>query len=170
VEESHGLFVPRCLDALGEAAAGLHAHQDAARLLAAADRARAEIGIVRVPPEHEHWAAIDRRLREALSDADYQAATAEGAALSAADAAAWARRARGPRRRPPGGWDALTPTEVKVAELVAEGLTNRRIAERMFIAPATVKTHLAHIFGKLDVSNRAELTAYVMRREPRVWN
>ena len=42
------------------------------RLFAAADRARAEIGVVRIPPEEQHWAAIDRRLREALGDDAYQ--------------------------------------------------------------------------------------------------
>ena len=87
-----------------------------------------------------------RRLREALGDDAYEAARAEGAELSTEDALEWARRARGPRRRPAGGWESLTPTEAKVVELVAEGLTNPQIGERMFISTATVKTHLAHIF------------------------
>jgi DNA-binding CsgD family transcriptional regulator len=81
------------------------------------------------------------------------------------DALEWARRARGPRRRPPGGWDSLTPTELKVAELVAEGLTNPQVAERMFVSPGTVKTHIAHIFRKLDVHSRAELTAEAVRQQ-----
>ena len=76
----------------------------------------------------------------------------------------WARRARGPRRRPPGGWDSLTPTEARVAELVADGLTNPQIGERMFISRATVKTHLAHIFRKLDLHSRAELIAQAVER------
>ena len=97
------------------------------RLFAAAERARAEIGAVRVPAEAEHWAAIEGRLREVLGDEAYDAARAQGAELSTEDALEWARRARGPRRRPPGGWDSLTPTEVRVVELVAEGLTNPQI-------------------------------------------
>ena len=80
------------------------------------------------------------------------------------DALEWARRARGARQRPAGGWESLTPTETKVVELVAEGLTNPQVGERMFISPATVKTHLSHIFGKLDVHSRAELTAYAVRQ------
>jgi DNA-binding NarL/FixJ family response regulator len=48
---------------------------------------------------------------------------------------------------------------LKVVELVAEGLTNPQIGERMFVSKATVKTHLAHIFRKLDVHNRTELGA-----------
>jgi predicted ATPase/DNA-binding CsgD family transcriptional regulator len=162
----HATFVPACLDALAEVAAGLHAHGDAVRLFAAAERARAELGTVRVPPEQRHWAAIDRRLREALGADDYEAARSQGDALSTEDALGWARRARGPRVRPPSGWDSLTPTEAKVAELVAQGLTNPQIGERMFITPGTVKTHVAHIFTKLDVHTRAELTAHAVRRNP----
>jgi DNA-binding NarL/FixJ family response regulator len=48
---------------------------------------------------------------------------------------------------------------------VAEGLTNPQVAERMFVSPGTVKTHLSHIFGKLDVHSRAELTAEAVRRQ-----
>ncbi len=128
VEGGHATYVPACLDALAEVAAGVEAHEDAVRLFAAAERARAEIGVVRVPPEAEHWAEIDLGLRKALGDEAYEAARAQGAELSTDDALDWARRARGPRRRPPGGWESLTPTEVKVAELVAEGLTNPQIA------------------------------------------
>ena len=163
-EGGHATFVPGCLDALGEVAAGLGADKDGVRLFAAADAARAEIGIVRVPPEREHWAAIEGRLREALGPDAYEAARAEGAELSVDDALEWARRARGPRTRPAAGWASLTPTELRVAELVAEGLTNPQIGERMFISKATVKTHLAHIFRKLDVHSRTELTAYAVRR------
>ena len=94
-----------------------------------------EIGTVRVPPEARHWAAIDRRLRDALPDSAYAAARAEGAQLSTHDALEWARRARGPRGRPPAGWASLTPTEARVLELATDGLSNRQIAERMFISP-----------------------------------
>ncbi len=165
VEGGHATYVPGCLDALAEVAAGLGADEDAVRMFAAAERARAEIGAVRVPAEDEHWATIDRELREALGDDAYEAASAQGAELSTDDALEWARRARGPRRRPRGGWASLTPTEAKVAELAAEGLTNPEIGERMFVSRATVKTHLAHIFRKLDVHNRAELAAHVVRRD-----
>ena len=89
----------------------------------------------------------------------------QGAELSTEDALDWARRARGPRTRPPGGWGSLTPTEAKVVELVAEGLTNPQIGERMFISKATVKTHLAHIFRKLDLHSRAELSARAVERQ-----
>jgi predicted ATPase/DNA-binding CsgD family transcriptional regulator len=166
-EGGHAPYVPACLDALAEVAAGLHAHRDAARLFGAAERSRTEVGVVRIPAEEAHWAAIAGRLREALGGDAYEAARAEGAELSIDDALGWARRARGPRRRPPGGWGSLTPTETKVAELVAQGLTNPEIGERMFISKATVKTHVAHIFQKLDVHSRAGLTAQAVQRNQR---
>ncbi len=50
-------------------------------------------------------------------------------------------------------------------ELVAQGLTNPQIADRMFISRATVKVQVAFIFQKLDISDRAELTAKAVRRE-----
>ena len=160
----HLTHIPPCRYALAEVAAGVEAHEHAVRLLAAAERARAEIGIVRFPPEEEHWAAIESRLREALGGEAYEAARAQGAEMGTEEALEWARRARGRRRRPPGGWDSLTPTEVRVAELVTEGLTNPQIAERMFVSPGTVKTHVTHIFRKLDLHSRTELAAQAGER------
>jgi len=60
--------------------------------------------------------------------------------------------------------ESLTPTEVRVVELVAEGLTNPQIGERMFISRGTVKVHLSHIFAKLSIATRAELAAEATRR------
>jgi DNA-binding CsgD family transcriptional regulator len=50
--------------------------------------------------------------------------------------------------------DCLTARELAVLQLVAEGLTNREIARRLFISPATVRTHLEHVFEKLGVRSR----------------
>ena len=55
----------------------------------------------------------------------------------------------------------LSPAEKAVAELVARGLSNRRIAEHLFLSRFTVETHLKRIFGKLELSSRAELAALV---------
>jgi DNA-binding CsgD family transcriptional regulator len=56
-----------------------------------------------------------------------------------------------------GGWEALTPAERQVALLVADGRTNREIAEQLFVSPHTVSTHLRHVFAKLQVRSRIEL-------------
>ncbi len=68
------------------------------------------------------------------------------------------RGARGKRGRPTAGWESLTPTELQIVELVADGMRNAEVAERLFIAPSTVSTHLRHVFQKLSLSSRVELT------------
>lgn len=62
-----------------------------------------------------------------------------------------------PRRSALTGVDALTPSEQRVAQLVGRGLTNRQIADALFVSPRTVSTHLTHIYQKLDAKNREEL-------------
>jgi DNA-binding NarL/FixJ family response regulator len=156
--------LPQTLDALAEVAAGLESYEEAARLLGAAERARAG-GFVRWPPDEPGFVALDDAIRAAMGDEAFAAARADGAALSLEEAIAWIRRARGSRKRPSGGWESLTPTEVQVVGLVAEGLTNPQIGERMFISRGTVKVHLTHIFQKLGVTSRSELTARAVRRE-----
>jgi DNA-binding CsgD family transcriptional regulator len=71
---------------------------------------------------------------------------------------------RGPRKRPSSGWDSLTMTELKVVQLVAEGLSNPEIAERMFISRGTVHTHVSHILAKLGLHSRVGLAAAASRR------
>ncbi len=74
------------------------------------------------------------------------------------------RRRAGRTRRPPVGWESLTDSEVGVARLAAEGLTNRQIGDQLFISRRTVGTHLAHLFQKLGINSRAQLAAEVTRR------
>ena len=58
--------------------------------------------------------------------------------------------------------DNLTQREVEVLRHVASGLTNKEIGEMLFISVKTVNTHVANIFEKIGVSNRAEPTAYAI--------
>ena len=55
----------------------------------------------------------------------------------------------------------MTDSEATVARLVAEGLTNREVAERLFVSPHTVSGHLRHIFMKLGVNSRVDLARIV---------
>jgi len=84
--------------------------------------------------------------------------------MSLADAAGYAARGHGPRRKPSTGWPSLTPTELEVAALVATGLNNPEIATKLFVSRETVKTHVSNVLTKLDVANRTELAALVARR------
>jgi DNA-binding CsgD family transcriptional regulator len=75
-------------------------------------------------------------------------------------AALWVERARAELKRISGRAatrGALTPTEERVAALVAEGKTNKEVAAALFLSDRTVEGHLAHIFGKLDIRHRAEV-------------
>ncbi|MGW0228141.1 helix-turn-helix transcriptional regulator [Actinopolymorpha singaporensis] len=74
------------------------------------------------------------------------------------------RRWMATSRRPSTGWDALTDTERRVASLVAEGRTNRDVAQTLSLSPNTIGTHLRSIFGKLGVNSRVQLTREVLSR------
>jgi DNA-binding CsgD family transcriptional regulator len=64
----------------------------------------------------------------------------------------------GTAKRPAVGWGSLTDTELATARLVAQGLTNQQIANQLFISMHTVAFHLRHVFRKLDIRSRVELT------------
>jgi DNA-binding CsgD family transcriptional regulator len=99
-------------------------------------------------------AAAREHVRLALDGATACRASALASRARAELVAAGAR----PRRERLRGAAALTPSERRVARLAAEGLTNREIAESLFVTARTVETHLTHVFQKLDISSRAELT------------
>ena len=62
-----------------------------------------------------------------------------------------------PRPGCPRGRDALTPSELRAAEMAAAGQTNREIAQRLFVTQKTVEAHLGRAFRKLDIDSRAQL-------------
>ncbi|WP_019854983.1 response regulator [Actinopolyspora mortivallis] len=66
------------------------------------------------------------------------------------------------RLRSPG--EALSPREVEILRLLAQGLSNRALSRELFISEATVKTHLVHIFDKLGVDNRTAAITTALRR------
>jgi predicted ATPase/DNA-binding CsgD family transcriptional regulator len=166
LEQGLRLIAVDALEGLAVAAARVESSRECLRLLGAAQRLRDETGYRwRFGFEQRAVDAARSAAVEALGD---EAATAEadGRQLDWRDAAAYARRARGERKRPSHGWASLTPTEQQVVALVAEGLTNPQIAERLLMGRSTVKTHLEHIFTKLGLHTRAELAAQAARRAP----
>ena len=89
------------------------------------------------------------------------------AAFGRLDAPLWAERAEAEIARlgPPGATGgALTPSEQRIAELSATGLTNREVAAELFISPKTVEANLSRIYGKLGIHSRAELGGRLARR------
>jgi DNA-binding CsgD family transcriptional regulator len=76
------------------------------------------------------------------------------------------RRRLVPARRPDRGWAGMTDSELAVARLVAQGLSNREVAVRLFVSPHTVSSHLRHVFAKLGVNSRVELTRLAGQLDP----
>jgi ATP/maltotriose-dependent transcriptional regulator MalT len=68
-------------------------------------------------------------------------------------------------RRPRNGWDSLTESELRVARLIAKGLTNRAVAGRLFLSPHTIDSHVRNAFTKLGVTSRVELTRQVIAND-----
>ena len=142
---------------------------EAARLLGAVQNALDSIGASlfgHLLDDHDRCLA---RAREELGDAAFGRAFDEGSALRFDEAVALALGRRTP---PPGTPDThgdevrLTPRESEIAVLVAEGLTNREIADRLVMARRTAEVHVAHILGKLNFSSRGQLAAWVAEQRP----
>jgi DNA-binding CsgD family transcriptional regulator len=153
------------LELLSSIAVARESWTEGARLHGAAERLRDSYGYrMRLEPERER---LDRDLstaRQALGDEAFEAARREGSTLSLDDAVAYARRARGERKRPSHGWDGLTPTERQVADLALQGLSNADIAQQLIVGRETVKTHLSNVYAKVGVANRAQLAADAAKR------
>jgi DNA-binding CsgD family transcriptional regulator len=74
------------------------------------------------------------------------------------------RRRVATAERPSTGWAAMTKSELAVAQLAANGLTNREIGEQLFVSPHTVNSHLRQVFAKLEVNSRVDLTRLATER------
>jgi predicted ATPase/class 3 adenylate cyclase/DNA-binding CsgD family transcriptional regulator len=158
------LVVPFALDCLGTVAAQGGNHLLATRLFGAADAARQRMGMVRFKVFTEGDTATVAALGEALGTNDFEAAWAEGAALSVSEAIAYARRGRGERKRASSGWASLTRAELDVVKLVSEGLGNKDVAARLFVSPRTVQAHLTHVYTKLGLTSRVQLAQEAAKR------
>jgi len=108
-----------------------------------------------------------RRHRRTLESRDHLRAARD--MFDALGTIPWSERARrelraageASRRRDPDARDQLTPHELQIAQLAAEGLTNREIGQRLYLSHRTVSSHLHRIFPKLGIASRAELRVTV---------
>jgi DNA-binding CsgD family transcriptional regulator len=157
------LGVADTLECLASVAAETGRRREAVRLLGSAQAIRDQTGQVRFQIYDCAYQASVAALRDALGDSEFEATWAAGAALSSAEAIAYAQRGRGERKRPSSGWASVTPAEREVVQLVSDGLANKDIAAKLFISPRTVQTHLSHIYRKLGLTSRVQLAQEAAR-------
>jgi DNA-binding CsgD family transcriptional regulator len=157
------LGVPDVLECLAAMACDADSHQESARLFGAAHALQQRLDAVRFKVWDAGYEASIVVLRSAMGESDFDTAWAEGTAMSAEEAIAYAQRGRGERKRPASGWASLTPTERDVVRLVSEGLGNKDIATRLFVSPRTVQTHLTHVYTKLGLTSRVQLAQEAAR-------
>jgi DNA-binding CsgD family transcriptional regulator len=118
---------------------------------------------------HLAYGAVLRRARERLSAREHLRVALETMETIGADP--WAEQARmelaatgeTARRRDASTLDQLTPQELQVALLLAEGRTTREAAAALFLSPKTVEYHLRHVYRKLQIASRADLAAAFSR-------
>lgn len=158
------IVVPELLECLAVLAAARGDFTEATRLFGAADVARVRTGYVRFKIYDETYELGLTAMHEALGDKEFAQAWSEGASLSIEEALVYVQRGRGERKRPATGWASLTPAELNVVRLAGEGLSNKEIAERLFLSPRTVQAHLSHVYSKLGIASRVRLAQEAMRR------
>ncbi|MEU4325107.1 ATP-binding protein [Nonomuraea dietziae] len=158
------------VEVVGWLATDLDEHTRAAMLLSATGglwkvEVSAFFGSRQLAREHS---ACEERLRAALGP-HYVRAAAAGKAMSAAEVVACALTLcpGSSRQEEEHGLALLTPREIDVARLVADGLTNRLISQRLVIATRTVDTHVENILKKLGFAGRSQIAAWVIKERGR---
>jgi DNA-binding CsgD family transcriptional regulator len=143
-------------------------HERAAGLLGAAHAVwrRSGARIAEVSPYRAFDEQCAEQARQAIGAQTFAAAFEATAAVGVDEAISFAlaEKASKPRpqaRRPRGSPGGLTRREREIAELVAEGLSNRLIAARLVIAQRTAETHVENILAKLGFTSRAQIAAWL---------
>jgi DNA-binding CsgD family transcriptional regulator len=130
------------------------------RAAIAAGQAEWPFYVARAQLAYGVWLRRHRRMTQSRAPLREAAETFDALGLLRyADRARRELRASGERvrRRVPGGWAQLSPQELQIAQLAAEGLSNREIGEQLYLSHRTVESHLYRLFPKLGVTSRAQL-------------
>jgi non-specific serine/threonine protein kinase len=153
----------RCLEAFAALAAERGDAVRAARIAGAAEAVREALGRLTHADESGIYAARVSAARAAVDSAAWEAAWQEGRSLDLDAAAALAldQQTSAPRVAPSSG--PLSPREMEVARLIAQGKTSKEIADLLVITERTADTHAGHIRDKLGLRSRAEIAAWATR-------
>ncbi|RZL77835.1 MAG: protein kinase [Rhodococcus sp. (in: high G+C Gram-positive bacteria)] len=164
----HHLTSAWSLEALAWIAAAEHLNRRAAVLLGSAASLAQTAGssVVPLPNLLVYHDDSERAARRVLGAHAFNAEVARGAALSFDEAVAYALHDDQdlPHGTRIGDAATLTKREWQVAELVAEGLTNRAIADKLVISPRTAQGHVEHVLTKLGFTSRAQIAAWVVEQ------
>jgi DNA-binding CsgD family transcriptional regulator len=137
-------------------------YRELGRVLNAASAARAAGSAL---AEAGNRPAARAAFGRALAVYDDLEATWDIAALSAQMRRLGIRRGPHARHRTARhGWEGLTPSEVKVVDLVVKGLSNTQIGAELFLSPRTVETHVSHVLAKLGLRSRVDIVREAGRR------
>ncbi|MER6845444.1 ATP-binding protein [Streptomyces platensis] len=163
--------VAQCLEVLGWCAAAAGLQERAATLLGAADAAWQVAGSTLTGLGHLQLGhqKFEARLRKELDAAAFDASTQGGRALTLEQAVAYALHDSASSGPPPPAQEAsapLTRREREVADLVAEGMTNKQIAARLVISRRTVEGHVDRILTKMGFTSRAQVAAWTVANQP----
>ncbi|HYW87260.1 MAG TPA: tetratricopeptide repeat protein [Chloroflexota bacterium] len=160
------LGIAECLEGFAAAAAARRQGRRGARLLGAAATLRETTGAPVPGPDRKQYASVLARIQQQLQPDVLAREQAAGRTMTHVEAVEYALEHEGEGLSRAPRSSALTERERDVALLVARGLTNKQIAERLSLARRTVTTHLEHIFAKLGVQARAEVAVWITRSEP----
>jgi non-specific serine/threonine protein kinase len=170
-DSSHQLWVANALDGVAAVAAVRGQPERAARLHGAAAALRERMGAAVAPWERPAYERDLAAARAALAPDAFDAAWAAGAAQPLEEAVAEALVDASPALAASGAPAAadplvalgLTPREVDVLRLVAQGRSNREIADSLYISPRTVNFHVTNLLAKLELDSRTAAAAFAVR-------
>jgi predicted ATPase/DNA-binding CsgD family transcriptional regulator len=134
-----------------------------ARLWGAAEALREAIGVVFSPFERSYYEPYIIAAKAKLDEAAWEAAWAEGRAMAPEKAVEYALDQEPVQEEPsqkPSYPEGLSTREVDVLRLAAQGMTNARIAQELFVSPRTVNWHLGSVYRKLGTSSRSEAVRF----------
>ncbi len=140
-------------------------HERAATLLGSAQRVRDESSLTLIAvfrPQHERSVSL---ITQAIGRRAFDAAFARGRAMMIGQGVAFAIDDKHPPKPAPAVTAApdtdLTRRQLEIARLIAEDLTNRQIADRLFLSERTVETHITNMLNKLGLNSRVQLSRWL---------